>query len=251
VKSRSLELVSIYRRIGATCWSWAPTLLLLAAIVFLPLGLLAALCDECDVTSANVLSELELIALIATVGAVTTTSLIGEIFYSGAIAAAITSPDGRAPRLGEIARRIDYRRLIAVDLLYVLAVVGGALLFLIPGLLAFVWLALAGPVVEIERRGVGGAFRRSWQLVRGNFWTVALVLGPIELVGDGAADLIGRIVHAVLGESFFATWMAEAGANIVFAPVFAVAAVLLTLELIAAEEAESPMLAPEPATVPS
>jgi hypothetical protein len=250
--SRRRQLASIYARLGRTYWSWAPALLPLAVAVFVPLGLLGALAAEVDLTELDVGSVLELAVLIAAIGAVTTTSLVGEVFYSGAIAVALTAPDReRAPSAAQIARRLDYGRLIAVDLLYVLAVALGVLLFVVTGLLAFVWFALAGPVVEIEGRSVGGAFRRSWQLVRGNFLLVLLVLGPVELVGEGVTGLIEHLVHGLLGDSFFATWMAEAGANIVFAPVFAIAAVLLTLDLIAAKDASERGLARRPAEVPA
>jgi hypothetical protein len=110
-------------------------------------------------------------------------------------------------------------------------------LFFVPGILVFVWFGLSGPVVEIEGRTVRGALRRSASLVRHNFWLVFLVLGPVELVGDVVAEFAAHLVHGLLGDSFFATWMAESTSNIVFTPIFAVAAVLLTLDLIAAKDA--------------
>jgi len=87
---------------------------------------------------------------------------------------------------------------------------------------------------------VRGALRRSASLVRHNFWLVFLVLAPVELAGDGVAELVGHLVHGVLGDTFFATWMAESAANIVFTPIFAVAAVLLTLDLIAEKRETEP-----------
>jgi hypothetical protein len=81
--------------------------------------------------------------------------------------------------------------------------------------------------------------------VRGNFWTVLLVLGPVELVGDGVGKLLGAIVHDLLGHSLLATWLAESLSNIAFTPVFAVAAVLLTVDLIAAKDGR-PRLVPAP-----
>jgi hypothetical protein len=97
-------------------------------------------------------------------------------------------------------------------------------------------------VVEIEGRTVLGALRRSASLVRGNFWLVLLVLGPVEIAGDVVGELVGHGVHSLLGESFVATWAAESASNIAFTPVFAVAAVLLTLRLI--REKGDPAAAP-------
>jgi hypothetical protein len=249
---RLRALVSIYARIGRTYWFWGPSLLLLAAIVFLPLGLLDSISAVLDVDSLDLDSGVKIAALIAAVSALVATSLIGEVFYSGAVAISLTHPEQEhPPSLRQIARRIDYKRLIAVDLIYVLIVVVGLLLFFVPGALAFVWLGLAGPVVEIEERSWGGAFRRSVELVRGSFWTVLLVLGPIELVGDAIGELLGALVHSLLGYSFVATWLADSVANLFLAPVFAVAAVLLTLDLIAAKDGAGPQLNPKPAPAPA
>ncbi len=250
--TRLRKLGSIYADIGRTYWSWGPSLLLLAAIVFLPLGLLDSISATLDVDSLDLGSGFKIAALIAAVAALTATSLIGEVFYSGAVAISLTHPrDERPPSLLEIARRLDYRRLIAVDIVYVLIVVIGLLLLFVPGVLAFVWFGLAGPVVEIEKHSVRGALRRSCQLVRGSFWLVLLVLGPIEIVGDVGGELLGELVHGVLGHSFVATWLADVVANVFLTPVFAVAAVLLTLDLIAEKDGSGPRLNPRPAPEPA
>lgn len=250
--SRIRNLASIYARIGRTYRAWGPSLLLLAAIVFLPLGLLDSISVELNVDSFDLDSGIKIAALVAVIAALTTTSLIGEVFYSGAVAISLTHPEHEhPPSIREIARRLDYRRLIAVDLLYVLIVVIGLLLFIVPGVLAFVFLGLAGPVVELEKHSVRGALRRSWSLVRGRFWTVLLVLGPIEIVGDAIGEALGGLVHNVLGHSFVAVWLADSVANIFFTPIFAVAAVLLTLDLIADKDGAAPQLNPRPAPAPA
>ena len=246
------RVISIYARIGRTYWSWAPSLLLLAVIVFLPLGLIDALSTTLDVDSLDLNSGVKIAALIAAISALTATSLLGEVFYSGAIAVSLTNPQHeKPPPLREIARRLDYRRLIAVDLLYVLIVVVGMLLFIVPGAAAFVFFGLAGPVVEIERRTVRGALARSWRLVRGRFWTVFAVLVPIELVGDSVGESAGHLVHDLLGDTFLGTWLAESVANFIFSPIFAVAAVLLTLDLIAEKDGGGPQLNPKPTPAPA
>lgn len=239
--SRSRQLASIYARIGGTYWSLAPSLLALAALIFLPLGLLETIPTHLGTDSFELHNAIEVAALMGAIAALTATSLIGEVFYSGAVAIALTHPeDEEPPRLREIARRLDYRRLIAVDIIYVAIVAIGLLLLFVPGMLAFVWLGLAGPIVEIEGRGVRDALRRSVQLVRGRFWIVALVLIPIELVGDSLGESLGGVVHDVLGDTFVATWLADAVANIFLTPLFAIAAVLLTLDLIAEKDGTAP-----------
>jgi hypothetical protein len=246
------RVASIYARIGRTYWSWGPALLLLAAVIFLPLGLLETIPAHLDSDTLEVDSLVEIAVLAGAVGFLTATSLLGEVFYSGAVAVALTHPRGeKAPSPLEVARRLDYGRLIAVDLIYVAIVVVGLLLFFVPGALAFVLFGLAGPVVEIEGRGVRRALRRSWELVKGRFWTVAAVLIPIELVGDSIAEGVGGGVHGLLGHGFVATWLADSVANVLLTPLFAIAAVLLTVELIAERDGRGPWLNPSPEPEPA
>ncbi len=244
------RLLGLYTRVGQTYWSWRRSLMLLALVVFVPLGLLDALVAEVGIGSLDITNGIKLAAVIAAIGAVATTSLLGEVFFSGAVAVSLTHPEHlNPPSLRTIAGHLKYGRLIAIDLAYVLIVAVGLTLFVIPGVLAFVWLGLSGPVVEIEHRTVRGALARSWNLVRGDFWLVFLVLVPIEIVGDSVGEGIAALVHSALGHGFLAGWLAESLANIVFSPVFAVAAVLLTLELIEAKDHSAPRLncAPAPA----
>lgn len=249
---RLRKLGSIYARIGRTYRSRAASLLLLAIVVFVPLGFLDALTTGVNADSLNLANGLQIAAAIGATAAITMTGLLGEVFYSGAVAVSLTHLEHeKAPPISEVARRLDYRRLILVDLAYVALVIVGLLLFFVPGILVFVWFGLSGPVVEIENRSVRGALARSLSLVRGNFWTVFLVLAPVELVGDGVAELVGSLVHGLLGHSFFATWMAESASNIVFTPIFAVAAVLLTLDLIAERDGTGPRGDSAPAPTPA
>lgn len=231
--SRRARLISTYARIGRTYWRWAPSLLLLALVVFVPLGLIHALTIEADIGSLDPGSGLALLAIAGAVLALAITGLLGEVFYTGAVSILLTHPrDGQPPTLREIARAIKYRPLIAIDLLYGVAVAIGLVLFFVPGMLAFVWLGLSAPVVEIEHRGVRAALARSVQLVRDRFWLVALVLIPIEVVGDGLTSLASQLTHSLFGSELLCEWLADVLANLAFTPFYAVAAVLLTVDLI-------------------
>jgi len=228
------RLGSFYRRIGRTYVSKAGSLLPLAAIVFVPVGFLDALTTGVSIESLDPGSLVKLAAAIGAVAAITMTGLLGEVFYSGAVAVSLTHPaHEEPPSILEVARRLDYRRLILVDIAYVALVIVGLVAFFIPGILVFVWFGLAGPVVELEGRPVIAALRRSASLVRHNFWLVFLVLAPVELAGDLVGELVGHLVHGALGDTFFATWLAESASNVLFTPIFALAAVLLTIDLIA------------------
>jgi hypothetical protein len=244
------RLAATYGRIWRTYRGWAPSILTLAVVVFVPLGLLNALTMNVELDSLDITNGIKLAAFALAVGVVTATGLIGEVFFSGAIAISLTHPHGEdPPPLKEIARRLNYGRLIAVDLIFVAIVALGLLLGLVPGILAFVWLGLAGPIVELEDRSAAGALRRSVSLVRGNFWLVFLVLAPIELIGDAFGGGLAALVHDLFGHTFLATWLAESLSDAALAPVFAVAAVLLTVELMKEKDGEAPPvhLTPVPA----
>jgi len=231
--SRRAELVSTYARIWRTYVHWAPSLLLLAVVVFVPLGLVHTITIEADVGSLGPHAGARLFAAAAAVLALAATGLVGEVFYTGAVAISLTHPhDGRPPSLREIAATVSYGPLIAIDLLYGALVAFGLVAFVVPGVLAFVWLGLAAPVVEIEGHGIRAAFARSVHLVRGRFLTVAAVLIPIELLGDALADLGTFLTHDLFGSEFLCDWMADVLANVAFTPFYAVAAVLLTVDLI-------------------
>lgn len=187
---RSRALLSIYARIWRTYRRWAPSLLLLAVVVFVPLGAIHALTLEANVGSLDLGGGLHLLAILGAVLALAATGLVGEVFYTGAVSILLTHPhDEQAPSLREIAAMVKYGPLIAIDLLYGFGVAVGLILFFFPGVLVFVWFGLTAPVVEIEHRGVRAAFRRSIELVRHKFWVVALVLIPIEIAGDALTNL--------------------------------------------------------------
>lgn len=231
--SRRAEVFSLYARIGRTYVRWAPSLLLLAVIVFIPLGLIHAVTVNAEIGSLSVGGGFKLAALLAATIALAATGLVGEVFYTGAVAISLTHPhEGKPPTLREISRTINYGPLIAIDLMYGALVAVGLVLFFIPGILAFVWLGLSAPVVEIEHRGIRAAFRRSVQLVRGKFWVVAFVLIPIEILGDALTNLFTGLTHDLLGSELICEWIADVLANIAFTPFYAVAAVLLTVDLI-------------------
>jgi hypothetical protein len=248
--SRRRRLVGIYARVGRTYWSWAPSLLLLGTIVFVPLGLIDALLGEVSTSALNVTNGLQVAALLGAIGAVTASSLFGEVFFSGAIAASLTHPEHeQAPGFRHLARHISYGKLIAVDVLYVLVTFVGFVALVIPGVLALIYLSLAGPVVELEKRGVRDGFVRSFNLVRGHFWMVAAIVVPIETVGDAINEAIVEAIHHGLGGGLLAAWVGESVGNIVTAPVFSVAVVLLTLDLIHHRDGSAPRLKRKPAPI--
>ena len=215
------------------CGQRAGPLLLIGAVVFVPLGLLDAVPDQAvHVDSVNGISDLATVAVLVAVLTQSVTVLLGEVFYSGAVAVLIArTPPGGRPSLLRLARSLAYGRLIAVDLLFGLGIAVGLVLLVVPGVVAFTWFALAGPLVELDGLGVRAAFTGSRRLVRGHFWTVLAVLGPITLASEALSDAALAIAHRVLGDTVLADWLAESATNIGLSPFYAVAAVLMTLQL--------------------
>lgn len=236
-----------YRRIVRTYFAWAGTLLPLAFFVFVPLGLIHAIPVHVEATDLDLDSGVRITGAVLAVLLLATTGLLGEVFYTGAVAIALTHPhDGEPPSLREVARTIDYRALIAVDLIFGVAVALGFLAFVVPGVLLFVYLGLAAPVVEIEHRGVRAALARSYRLVRGHFWLVLAVLVPIEIASDVVSGAATHLAHDLLGDSLLAGWLTDTATNIVLTPFYAVAAVLLTIDLVADRDGTSPRLHSSP-----
>jgi putative PIG3 family NAD(P)H quinone oxidoreductase len=126
---------------------------------------------------------------------------------------------------------LAYGRLIAVAVLYDLAVAVGLLAFVVSGVVLFTWLALAAPLVELQGCGVQEAFTRSRRMVRGQCWPVLAVLGPITLASQSLYDAVRALGHEILGHGLIADWFADAATSIVVYPLYAVAAAPLCLPI--------------------
>lgn len=218
---------------------WWKRILPLAALIFIPLDLidrqLETVVESFGPQHAGHVAEV--IGLLLAMFATALTSLLGEVLLAGMISLSLASPPGETPpSIGEIARRLKYVRLILLDIVFVLIVLVGGLLLIIPGALAFLFFSLAGPVVELEHRRIFAAFRRSARLVRTDFWLVLWVLYPIQILSRLATTGIEHAGLAVLGDGHIASEIADVASEILISPFFAIAAVLLTLRLAARME---------------
>jgi hypothetical protein len=229
-----VTVTGVYAQTIRTLTRDAGVLVLLGALVFVPLGLLDAAANRAGsihVEDLGDLPDLAVGALVVGFAAQAITSLLGEVFYSGAVALTIAraEPGGR-PSLLAIARSLSYGRLIAVDVLFGVTVVIGLVLFVVPGVVAFTWFALAGPLVELEGAGVKESFTRSRRLVRGRFWTVLAILGPITLASELLTDAVLGLIHGAIHDAFLGDWIGESVTNIAISPLYAVAAVVVALD---------------------
>ena len=164
-------------------------------------------------------------------------SLLGEVFYAGVVAAlVIKQRHGHERTLGEIARTLPYGTLIAVDLIFIAMVIVGVIALIVPALFVIMWFALAGPVVEIEHVGVRAAFRRSYEICRGNGLRLLALLLPLLLIGDVVSELAIASGLWFLGDGTGGHFFGTALTEILLAPLFGLAAAIATHHLIEAHD---------------
>ena len=229
----TIRPTGIYRDTIRTYARRAPQLLLIGAVVFVPLGFLEAVVGRIGPIVSADDNGITIAAVLALLLVQVVVGLVGEVFYSGAVANLIAlTREGDRPSLLALGARLAYGRLIAVAVLYDVAVAVGLLAFVVPGVVLFTWLALAAPLVELQGCGVREAFTRSSRLVRGQFWPVLGVLGPITLASQSLDDAVRALGQDIVGHGLIADWFADAATSIVVYPLYAVAAVLITLQLL-------------------
>ncbi|MGH2992354.1 MAG: hypothetical protein ACRDL1_02320 [Solirubrobacterales bacterium] len=232
IGSRDLLAIVLRRAVKVFRAEW-PFLLILALLIFVPIGFLEALTGQLEADEIS--PALGLVVVTLVIGA-----LIGEVLYSGAVAALLArTPAGERPSITDLVRELAWGRLIAADILFSVLVVIGLVLLIAPGIVFLAWFAFLAPVIEIEDRRLRDSFRRSRELVRGRFWIVlAAVLGVTlasEVVVEGMVDL----AHSLFGEALLPEWLAEAGGDVLTNPPYAVVLVLLAVELMR-ERGETP-----------
>jgi hypothetical protein len=114
-------------------------------------------------------------------------SLLGTVLLSGFLTQLVGHAQYGAERvtIGRVLRTLPWIRLLVADILVTVAFIIGLLALIIPGLVLLNLFAVVGPVIEVERRAVFAALRRSAHLVRRHFWSVALLATlPVLVVGE-------------------------------------------------------------------
>ena len=201
-------------------------------LVFVPVGLVTAPdapLEDADPNGVDLLTALEAGGLAA---AQSVATVIGTVLYAGVVAAVVVARrEGSRPPFKKLARTLPYGRLIAADVLVALVVAVGFLLLIVPGLVFLTWFALVAPAIETEHRGVLEAFRRSRQLVRPYFWKVAALVIPTLLAEELIASAVESGSRRGLGETFGGEWAGFVLGNLLAAPIFALAVVVLFHEL--------------------
>jgi hypothetical protein len=138
----------------------------------------------------------------------------------------------------EASYRYGFKRLgsvILVSVLVGLAVLGGLILLVIPGLIFGVLLSVSIPALIVENRRGTDAMSRSWNLVKGHFWHAVGVI----IVAGLITGFVGGAIGAVGGSAWVVRWIFTSIATVITAPFSALVSVLLYLDLRARSEALS------------
>ncbi len=144
--------------------------------------------------------------------------------------------DGRRDHsIGDLIRSVEpvFWPLVAVSILFGLAVGIGFILLIIPGLILLTIWSVVAPVTVLERPGPFAAFGRSRELVRGNGWRV---FGVIVIVFLAVAVLSLAAGLAASGLGSLGRALVQWAVNAALAPVTALSASVLYFELLRRHE---------------
>jgi hypothetical protein len=182
----------------------------IAAVIYVPLGAVSALLalgGWPGILAANILN-------------------VAAIFLvQGALVKAVQDVRENRRELGvmETLRHAGGRLVVlaAAGLLATLGILVGLTLLVVPGLVLLTWWLVLSPVIMLESCGVGHAFGRSRELVRGSAWPVfgVVVLTMLVLL---AFSLALGIAFTPLGGAVRGFFLAAVG-NSLAAPFAAVA----------------------------
>ncbi|HEX8082939.1 MAG TPA: hypothetical protein VF529_01535 [Solirubrobacteraceae bacterium] len=223
--NRKLDTAGVFERLFETYQAQFTLLVPAALIVFLPVALInGALAAGGGVA-------------LALLGAVV--GLVANYWLQGMVIEAVRDiQDGRRDfTIGGLFQSVMpvLLPLIGIGVLAGLGIVIGLLVFIVPGLILLTWWSVVGPVVVIERRGMD-AFSRSRELVRGNGWQVfgvIVVVVVIQIVANA-------FLSAIFGRGFLGGSIAQLVSGALIAPIGAIAAALVYLELRQIKEGDAP-----------
>jgi hypothetical protein len=169
--------------------------------------------------------------------------IAGAFWLQGTLIEAVRDVrDGRAGlSVGETFERVFpvLNRIVIAGILLGIAIGIGFLLLIVPGLIVLTLWIFVIPAIVLENRGIGEAFGRSRELVRGNGWNVfgVIVLTFVLLLGVSIAL---RLILSPL-DDWLASLIQQIVANTLVAP-FAV--IVWTLAYYRLRALEGPAQAP-------
>jgi hypothetical protein len=217
------------------------TLLAIAAVVVVPFTLLQYLLGHTVRFRGAAISNGVVVSTsswrVGLAGLVT--ALAGVVMFlvlAGAITRAVAAEAaGQDPGVEE-SYRFGFHRfwsVLGVSLLVGLAVVGGLILFIIPGIWIGIRLAVSTEALVVEGRRPTEAMGRSWALVGGHWWHAFGTL----VVGGLLTGLVNALITSPFNQtSWFLQAVVAAIATVITLPYGTLVGVLLYLDLRARKE---------------
>jgi len=225
----------------------AAKLIVIVAIVVVPLSLIAALIVRVALHAKNTTTVTITGQRITTVANVSTVALLIGTLVSLALAfimafvveAAVARAAAQATIGDTVVTEESYRwgfrrfgSVLLIALLVGIAIFVGLLLLIIPGIIAAVMLAVAIPALVFEDKRGMEALRRSWALVKGQFWHV---LGTVFLTSL-ITGFVSSILDAFGRSNWVLYWIFDVVARIITIPFTAIVLIVLYLDLRARKE---------------
>jgi len=228
----------------------AANLLMIVAIVVVPLTFISAFIGGVvfapDEETVTLFGETVESADARTFGAALIVLLVGVVI-GVIINAVLQAAIMRGAAQGSIGDPVDidasykwgfarFGSVLLISLLVGLAVLGGFILLIIPGLIFLVMFSVAIPALVVENLRGTDAMSRSWNLVKGHFWHAVGIILLAAIITAVVGGIVGAIGGAI-SDNWFVAWVFQALAQIITAPFAAIVSVLLYLDLRARREA--------------
>lgn len=143
--------------------------------------------------------------------AATSISALGSTFYAGLLDEIVGGElsDEPTPRFRYVMRDLPWLHLLLADLVIAVITLVTGVGFGVIGAVAFTFVCVVGPVINIERRSTFHAFRRSARLVAPHF-LLTFVFVTLPVFVEHA------IVHALQAEVGWNRWIELVGLHAVF-----------------------------------
>src|SRR3954447_17749803 len=210
-----------------------------AIVVFVVIGILAGLLATGGVILALLTSIVQ---------------LVGRLLYVGFVVKLVEDVrDGRRDSsIGDLfsAATPAILPLIGFSILAGIGVAIGLVLIIIPGLILLTFWSLGAPAIVAERIGVFEAFGRSWNLVKGNAWSVFGALVVVTLIWLAVGFILVAIANPIGNGAIL---VANVIAGALTAPLFALAVSVMFFDLGGGRVSDAPAApaAPPPPTTPA
>jgi len=249
VATRQFEPMSVGQILDAAIWIYRRNFVrfvVIASIVQVPLAVVSVvvtrIVQSAIVTTPEAQFETGFAVRMAESLVTLFVAIMGEAIAKAALVTTVSeSYLGREMTAMESFRLVLSRAgaVIAAGLLVALLVAIGTLVFIVPGILLALWLALTIPAVMLERRGPVGAMRRSRWLLAGNLgkiFVLSVVVFLMGLILWSSIALGGRLLSEYVAggnemASVVITHLARLIASILALPIGAGAATLLYYDL--------------------